>query len=281
MFRLPPRLVVIRILSLVLVGFCALSPLEARPAKPQREKPSETVRTPAIRDYRAATTRHTRQKTEVERTAAINRKPVTGQEPTIHRRDDQTPSITTPPPVTADANAPEIVVDVRRQRLVLKRGNKEIKSYRVSTSRFGIGDRFHSYKTPVGRFKVDGKIGGNLPMGAVLKQGRFTGEILQPNAPGRDPIVTRMIRLRGMERQNANTYGRGIFIHGTPDEKRIGKPVSWGCIRMRSSDVVDLYARIGDGTQVTILHPEEKTPNTGGSWFARIFSGETKEDPGT
>ena len=39
-----------------------------------------------------------------------------------------------------------------------------------------------------------------LPPGAVFHKRRFTGEILPPNAPGRDPIVTRIIWLRGLER---------------------------------------------------------------------------------
>ena len=59
-----------------------------------------------------------------------------------------------------------------------------------------------------------------------------------PNAPGRDPIVTRILWLKGMEDRNRNTFRRTIYIHGTPEERRLGEPVSYGCIRMASRDVM-------------------------------------------
>jgi lipoprotein-anchoring transpeptidase ErfK/SrfK len=148
--------------------------------------------------------------------------------------------------------APEILIDVDQQKLRVVKGGMAVASFPISTSRFGLGDTFHSYKTPVGTFKVSGKTGGELPLGAVLKGGRFTGEILPVNAPGRDPIVTRIIHLQGLETQNRNALSRGILIHGTPEEKQIGKPVSWGCIRMRSRDVVELYKQVDVGTKVII-----------------------------
>lgn len=146
----------------------------------------------------------------------------------------------------------EIRIDVDAQKLRLVRGGKAVASFPISTSRFGLGDDFRSYKTPVGTFQVCSKVGAHLPLGAVLKGGRFTGEVLRPNAPGRDPIVTRIIRLEGLEDGNRNALERGIYIHGTPEERRIGKPVSWGCIRMRSRDVVELYKQVDVGTKVII-----------------------------
>ena len=80
-----------------------------------------------------------------------------------------------------------------------------------------------------------------------------TGEIVAPNSPGRDPIVTRILWLRGREAQNANAFGRYIYIHGTPEERLIGTPASYGCIRMRSTDVVQLYNIVGIGAAVTIV----------------------------
>jgi len=85
-----------------------------------------------------------------------------------------------------------------------------------------------------------------------LKSRRFTGEILPPNAPGRDPIVSRILWLRGMQKQNANAYRRYIYIHGTPEERTIGTPASYGCVRMRSHDVIDLHRRVDRGAQVII-----------------------------
>ena len=173
------------------------------------------------------------------------------------------------------ARKPEIVIDVDEQKLRLIKGGMAVASFPISTSRFGLGDTFHSYKTPVGAFKVSEKFGADLPMGAVIKGGRFTGEILPVNAPGRDPIVTRVIRLQGLESQNRNARGRGIYIHGTPEEKQIGKPVSFGCIRMRSKDVVELYKQVEVGTKViistrkgTIPHDSEKSKGWFVSWFS-------------
>ena len=92
-----------------------------------------------------------------------------------------------------------------------------------------------------------------MPPGTVFKDRRRTGEIVGVNAPGRDPIVTRIIWLRGLEWQNANAFRRDIYIHGTPEERNIGLPVSYGCVRMRSTDLIQLYDVIGRGARVTIV----------------------------
>src|SRR4051812_37666072 len=122
----------------------------------------------------------------------------------------------------------------------------------VSTSKFGVGDGCRSYKTPLGKLKVCEKIGNELPAGAVIKGRHTTGEVLAVNAPGRDPIVTRILWLEGCESQNANARERAIYIHGTPEEKNIGKPASFGCIRMRSKDVIALFDMLPVGATVSI-----------------------------
>ncbi len=128
-----------------------------------------------------------------------------------------------------------------------------IRSYPVSTSKFGLGDSHRSHRTPLGTMKVAKKIGGGAPAGAVFKSRKRTGEILPPNTPGRDPIVTRILWLKGTERQNRNARKRYIYIHGTPEERTIGRPASYGCIRMRSRDIIDLYSRVPRGTKVTVV----------------------------
>ena len=125
-------------------------------------------------------------------------------------------------------------------------------TYPVSTSKFAIGDSPGSRGTPLGELEIAEKIGGSAPNGAVFKDRKRTGEILEPDAPGRDPIVTRILWLRGREAQNANAYGRYIYIHGTPEERNIGKRASFGCIRMRSRDVIQLYDVVGPRARVTI-----------------------------
>lgn len=148
----------------------------------------------------------------------------------------------------------QIVVSARDQKLaLLDRGNL-MAIYPVSTSKFGLGDLRGSRFTPLGRMQVAEKIGDNAPPGTVFKSRRRTGEVVLANSPGRDPIVTRILWLRGLEAQNANAFRRDIYIHGTPEEWKIGSPASYGCVRMRSSDIIQLYSIVGIGAAVTIVN---------------------------
>ena len=147
---------------------------------------------------------------------------------------------------------PYIIVSVPDQKMVVLDGAKEVARYPVSTSRFGLGDRMGSYATPLGRREVAAKIGEAVREGTVFKTRQPTGEVLRPNAPGRDPIVTRILRLTGLETQNRLSYERMIYIHGTPEERNIGVPMSYGCIRMRSADVMEVFSRVGVGAKVYI-----------------------------
>ena len=145
-----------------------------------------------------------------------------------------------------------VIISVRDQKLMLLQGNAKVATYPVSTSKFGLGDRWGSLATPLGVLQVAQKIGDRAPLGAVFHNRRFTGEVLRPNAPGRDPVITRIIWLRGLESANAHAFSRCIYIHGTPQEKLIGRPASYGCIRMRSMDVIDLYNRVQVGATVIV-----------------------------
>src|SRR5213595_3251532 len=146
-----------------------------------------------------------------------------------------------------------IVVSIPEQQLALLDNGALIATYPVSTSKFAIGDAPGSRGTPLGELEIAKKIGGGAVSGTVFKDRRPTGEVLVPDAPGRDPIVSRILWLRGLEAQNANAYGRYIYIHGTAEERNVGKRASYGCIRMRSRDVIQLYDIVGYGAKVTIL----------------------------
>jgi lipoprotein-anchoring transpeptidase ErfK/SrfK len=159
--------------------------------------------------------------------------------------------INNPAPAMA---TPSVVVSVPDQTLALIDDGVVVARYPVSTSKFGLGDRSGTYATPLGAMAVASKIGANAPLGAVFKNRRMTGEVLAPNAPGRDPIVTRILWLRGLEKQNAQAYSRNIYIHGTPEERFIGRPASFGCIRMRSKDVTQLFNSVGVGTRIEIAN---------------------------
>ena len=146
-----------------------------------------------------------------------------------------------------------ILVSVADQSLELYYRNKPIGRYLISTSKFGLGDRPGSRETPLGRMEVAKKIGASAPVGAVFRNRRPTGEILRPDAPGRDPIVTRIIWLKGLQPKNRNAFTRCIYIHGTPEERNVGHPASFGCIRMKSADVVQVFNTIGLGSTVDII----------------------------
>jgi len=155
-------------------------------------------------------------------------------------------------PADATPLSADMVVSVPDQLLALVDRGKLIAQYSISTSKFGTGDSAASYRTPLGTLFVSAKIGDRLPPGAVIKNRIPTGETVSVNAPGRDAIVSRVIWLRGMETQNRAARDRCIYIHGTPEERRIGTPASFGCIRMRSHDIIDLYGRVHIGTHVLI-----------------------------
>ncbi|HEV3408709.1 MAG TPA: L,D-transpeptidase, partial [Chthoniobacterales bacterium] len=80
-----------------------------------------------------------------------------------------------------------IVVSVPEQRLTVLRDGQPISTYPVSTSKFAISDAPGSRGTPLGELEVAKKIGEGAPLGAVFKDRRRTGEVLAPDAPGRDP----------------------------------------------------------------------------------------------
>lgn len=147
----------------------------------------------------------------------------------------------------------DVVVSVKEQKLALyNRSGHITKTYPVSTSKFGLSDKPGTYGTPLGLHEIVAKIGHGAPSGAVFKSRNWTGEIIKPDSPGRDPIVSRIMWLRGMESINRNAYGRCIYIHGTAEERNVGKPVSYGCIRMTSRDVIDLFAKLQIGSKVLI-----------------------------
>ena len=152
-----------------------------------------------------------------------------------------------------------LVVSVAQQRMVLFEQDKgdpkarPVRIFAVSTSKFGTGSAPASNYTPLGKHEIAKKIGGGQPLGMKFKSRVPTGEIVAPNSPGRDPIVTRIMWLRGLESRNANTYQRLVYIHGTPEESRLGTRASYGCIRMGSRDIMWLYDKLGNKVRVDIV----------------------------
>lgn len=144
-----------------------------------------------------------------------------------------------------------IRISIGDQRLTVMEDETPIRSYPVSTSRFGIGTEEGSMKTPTGRFRVAEKIGGGLPRDAVF-QSRVPLKPDDPLPPTEDLVMSRILWLDGLDEHNANTRDRFIYIHGTKHEHKIGEPDSHGCVRMRNEDVVELFDLVDEGAYVTI-----------------------------
>jgi hypothetical protein len=154
------------------------------------------------------------------------------------------------------------VVSAEDQEAVVLENGAPVRNFKISTSKFGLGDAPGSYKTPLGRFKVVKKIGYGAKSGTVFKGQRPTGELVEPNQAGRDAVVSRILWLKGLDSDNRNAFERLIYIHGTPEEKTLGQSASYGCVRMSSKDVIELFEIITVGSEVRIVPDSfwQKTP---------------------
>ncbi|MEX2524930.1 MAG: L,D-transpeptidase [Gammaproteobacteria bacterium] len=154
-----------------------------------------------------------------------------------------------------------ITISIPEQRLRLYRGDSLLREYPVSTARNGPGEKDGSLCTPRGEHLITEKIGAGCEPDTVFVGRRPTGEIyraqLRDDYPDRDWILTRILRLQGTEEGinrggSVDSYERYIYIHGAPEDAAMGQPGSHGCIRMRSSDIIELFDLIETGTTVTI-----------------------------
>ena len=143
-----------------------------------------------------------------------------------------------------------IYIGVKRQKLYLFEANIISKIYKVSTSLKGAGNEMSSYKTPLGLHFIYEKIGNNAPIGTLFINKKNTNKIVEIDSltlnQNKDEITTRLMSLMGKELNinkggRVDTFKRGIYIHGTSNEKSIGKPSSHGCIRMKNNDIIELF----------------------------------------
>lgn len=149
------------------------------------------------------------------------------------------------------SSAQKVHISISRQTLELFHGGRLLRSYAVSTSKFGEGSEPGSRKTPLGRFRIAEKIGGGTALGEIFKSRVATGRTGCEG--GEDDFVeTRILWLDGLDPGNRNTHGRYIYIHGTNHESQIGTKASHGCVRMRNAEIVELFELVGEGTEVLI-----------------------------
>jgi len=144
-----------------------------------------------------------------------------------------------------------IDVSIGDQQLSLMQDGEIVRTYPISTSRFGIGTQEGSFKTPTGNFRIAQKIGGDMPHGTIFRSRVPLGP--EDPLPSTDDLVmSRILWLDGLDDHNANTRDRFIYIHGTKHEDKIGTAASHGCIRMRNADVVELFELVDETTPVVI-----------------------------
>ena len=154
--------------------------------------------------------------------------------------------------------APLLVIDVENQTAFLEEDGELLRRYRISTAAAGTGNTAGSLRTPTGLLRVAEKIGGDAPIGAVFRSRVPTGEVwsLSPENPlarnEEDLVLTRILWLAGAEAENANTFERFIYLHGTNHEADLGRPASHGCIRFANTDIIDLFERLPIGALVEI-----------------------------
>lgn len=143
-------------------------------------------------------------------------------------------------------------VSVATQVIRLWDGQRLVKEWPCSTSKFGLGFTEGSLRTPLGHFRVREKLGGGAPWGTIFKSRQPVGEWKPGDDTSGDLVLTRIMRLDGLQEQNGNTFDRYIYIHGTNDEQRIGQRGSHGCIRLKNSEMIELFDLVPEGTDVWI-----------------------------
>ena len=144
-----------------------------------------------------------------------------------------------------------IYISIGEQKLRLFEGDALAAEYVVSSAANGIGFEEGSYCTPTGRFEVSEKIGDGEALGTIFKSRKPMG-MWDGTPRDDDMILSRILRLNGLDAQNANSMERYIYIHGTNHEALLGEPASHGCIRMANADIVELFDRIELGAPLLI-----------------------------
>lgn len=153
-----------------------------------------------------------------------------------------------------------LYVSVQRQSLFHLRRRRLLNVYPVATSGRGLGAETDSYRTPEGLHRISDKVGDEVPPLGILKDRVFTGELADVDFAGvdKDWITSRILWLDGLEPGlnkggSVDSHNRFIYIHGTANERSVGKPSSMGCIRMCNADVIKLYDAVPVGALVVIL----------------------------
>ena len=151
-----------------------------------------------------------------------------------------------------------IFVNSSNQTLYLFKEDNLIFESKVSTSKYGMGCKMNSYKTPTGLHSVSSMIGKGLPAGTLFRNRKPTEKVIKKMPlDNSDYITSRILRLNGLEEGknkggDVDSYNRYIYIHGTPHCNTLGSKQSQGCIRMSDSAIVKLFDLVNQETLVLI-----------------------------
>ena len=155
-----------------------------------------------------------------------------------------------------------LFVNITKQKMYYIKEGGIVKTYVISSSNYGVGNKAGSNKTPIGLHKVKQKFGEETPINGKMIGRVFYGDIATiytDNTKSKtDDVCSRILWLVGLEEglnkgEGIDSYNRYIYIHGTSEEGLLGKPASHGCIRMKNKEVIELYERIKIDTLVLIL----------------------------
>lgn len=150
-----------------------------------------------------------------------------------------------------------LVVDSHTQTMSVLEHTHFVKKYIISTSKYGIGNKENSFQTPRGIHSIVERIGDGAPVWRIFRSRKDTGINWNPEMSEENMILSRILRLKGLEPginsgKGIDSFERHIYIHGTNNEKLVGTPMSHGCICMKNNDIIMLFDSVREGTIVFI-----------------------------
>lgn len=145
-----------------------------------------------------------------------------------------------------------LIVNTNSQTLSFWEKSHCVTTFRISTSRYGIGNKENSFQTPPGIHSIVEKIGDGAPLGRIFRSRKDTGINWKPGMDEDNLILTRILRLKGLQKginsgPGIDSFERYIYIHGTNHEELIGTPMSHGCICMKNDDIIKLFDTVKEG----------------------------------
>jgi len=152
-----------------------------------------------------------------------------------------------------------LIISIVDQKLDLFEDGNISCSYDISTSKYGIGNAQNSNMTPLGMHRIVEKIGDGVPAGGIFSGRKYSSKLYSDQENENENLITsRIIILEGLEPgfnkgSGIDSLKRGIWMHGTNEEDKIGSAASHGCIRMRNKEIIDLYDKIEVGAMVEIV----------------------------